>query len=235
MHLPAESLQGAICPVTAAVAAGTVAAATYILTKSENRPTTLRFALTTMAVFALQTLNYALPGGYSGHMLGAVFATAMLGAPAAVLALTTVITVQCLAFADGGTAQLGANVLNMAVVAVVASAIIRKSLAGLGSGVATFSAAAFSVLAAVAAIAIELAIGVHAGAEDVTIALFRLHLPIALAEGAATVLLVKVSELRLEKVEWKPDYALVAIVVLALFVMPFVSSRPDALETVLGL
>ena len=75
MHLPSESLNGAICPVTAAVAAGAIVLAAYTLNKKPwKRPALWHFTLTTTAVFAMQALNYALPAGFSGHMLGAVFA-----------------------------------------------------------------------------------------------------------------------------------------------------------------
>ena len=129
MHLPSESLNGAICPVTAVVAAGTIVLAAYILKKNKlKRPTAWQFALTTVAVFALQALNYALPAGFSGHMLGAVFAATILGVPAAILSVALVITVQCLAFNDGGTLQLGANILNMAVVATGIGGLVINRL-----------------------------------------------------------------------------------------------------------
>src|SRR5512143_666441 len=71
-------------------------------------------------VFAAQMLNFPVAGGTSGHLVGGVLACVLLGPSAAVLALTSVLIVQCLLFADGGVLALGANVFNMAIVGSVA-------------------------------------------------------------------------------------------------------------------
>jgi cobalt/nickel transport system permease protein len=71
-------------------------------------------------VFAGQMVNFPIglfgvPAA-SGHLMGGVLAAAVLGPWAGCLAITLVLLVQCLLFADGGILALGANVLNMAVV-----------------------------------------------------------------------------------------------------------------------
>ncbi|OYW14465.1 MAG: hypothetical protein B7Z55_15770 [Planctomycetales bacterium 12-60-4] len=68
-------------------------------------------------VFAGQMVNFPLFGlPVSGHLLGGVLAATMLGPYAGCIALTVVLIVQAVMFADGGLLSLGANVLNMAVV-----------------------------------------------------------------------------------------------------------------------
>ena len=234
MHLPSESLNGAICPVTAVVAAGTIVLAAYTLKKNKlKRPTAWQFALTTVAVFALQALNYALPAGFSGHMLGAVFAATILGVPAAILSVALVITVQCLAFNDGGTLQLGANILNMAVVATGIGGLVINRLGYINKNVSIALGATLSIMAAVGLIAVELTVG---GIPDGALirTLLVSHIPIALIEGSLTVALVNVQNVPVWKDERKIGYALAAIMLIAFVISPFASTLPDALEAALG-
>lgn len=66
-------------------------------------------------VFAAQMINFAIPGtGSSGHITGAILLAALLGPYAAFLALSCVLILQALFFADGGLLALGCNVFNMA-------------------------------------------------------------------------------------------------------------------------
>ena len=53
----------------------------------------------------------------SGHVIGGVLASVLLGPSAAVVAITSVLFVECFLFADGGILALGANVFNMAIIA----------------------------------------------------------------------------------------------------------------------
>ena len=66
-------------------------------------------------VFAAQMINFTIPGtGSSGHLIGGVLLSAILGPWAAFITLCSVLIVQCLIFADGGLLALGCNILNMA-------------------------------------------------------------------------------------------------------------------------
>lgn len=66
-------------------------------------------------VFAAQMINFTIPGtGSSGHIVGGVLLSAMLGPWAAFLTLVSVLLIQCLIFADGGFLAIGCNILNMA-------------------------------------------------------------------------------------------------------------------------
>ncbi len=88
------------------------------------------------AIFAGQMLNFTVTGGTSGHLLGAAIATILLGPWAAVIVLTTVVSVQALIFQDGGLLALGANLFNMAVVGVSVSYFVYTSLRRLTRGAA---------------------------------------------------------------------------------------------------
>lgn len=78
-------------------------------------------AVLAAGIFAIQTLNMALPisiipGGVSGHVVGAALAAIVLGSPfAAVFILTLVLVLQGIFFGDGGVTAMGANIINMGV------------------------------------------------------------------------------------------------------------------------
>jgi cobalt/nickel transport system permease protein len=68
-------------------------------------------------VFALQMLNFTVPlTGSSGHIVGSILLSAVLGPYAALFAITSVLIIQALIFADGGLLALGANIFNMGVI-----------------------------------------------------------------------------------------------------------------------
>ena len=83
-------------------------------------------------VFAAQMINFTIPGtGSSGHLGGGLLLSVLLGPHAAFLALTSVLAVQALFFADGGLLALGCNILNMAAISCyVVYPLIFKPLAG---------------------------------------------------------------------------------------------------------
>jgi cobalt/nickel transport system permease protein len=78
-------------------------------------------AILAAGIFAIQTLNMALPisvipGGVSGHVVGAALVAIVLGSPfAAVFILTLVLVLQGILFGDGGITAMGANIINMGV------------------------------------------------------------------------------------------------------------------------
>lgn len=67
-------------------------------------------------IFAAQMINFSIPGtGSSGHIVGGVLLSVLLGPWAALITLASVLVIQCLLFADGGLMALGCNIFNMAV------------------------------------------------------------------------------------------------------------------------
>ncbi|MDR2159292.1 MAG: energy-coupling factor ABC transporter permease [Treponema sp.] len=68
-------------------------------------------------VFAGQMINFTIPGtGSSGHIGGGILLAAVLGPFPALLALASVLLIQCLFFADGGLLAYGCNVFNMGII-----------------------------------------------------------------------------------------------------------------------
>ncbi len=73
----------------------------------------------TAGIFAAQMLNWPLPGGTSLHFVGGALAGILLGPWLGFLTICSVVLVQALIFHDGGITTLGANALNMAIIAVL--------------------------------------------------------------------------------------------------------------------
>ena len=81
-------------------------------------------------VFAAQMINFSIPGtGSSGHIVGGLMLSVLVGPPAALMVLASVLTVQALFFADGGLLALGANLFNMGVTScLVAYPLVYRPL-----------------------------------------------------------------------------------------------------------
>ena len=69
-------------------------------------------------IFAVQMINFPVAAGTSGHLLGGALAAVLVGPFTATLAITVVLLMQGLLFADGGLSALGLNVFNMALIGV---------------------------------------------------------------------------------------------------------------------
>ena len=76
--------------------------------------------------FVIMMFNIPLPGGTTGHAVGATLAAVILGPEVATIAVSIALIIQALFFGDGGILAIGANSFNMAVVVpYVAYAVYR--------------------------------------------------------------------------------------------------------------
>jgi cobalt/nickel transport system permease protein len=120
MHIPDGVLGPQVCLATGGFAAAAVGYSLYRLKEDLADRTIPMTGMMAALVFAGQMVNFPIAffgvPAASGHLLGGVLAAAVLGPWAGCLAITLVLIVQCLLFADGGILALGANVLNMAVI-----------------------------------------------------------------------------------------------------------------------
>lgn len=154
--------------------------------------------LVAVFVFAAQMINFPVGAGTSGHLIGAALTAILVGPATAVLAMTVVLTVQALVFADGGLTALGLNVLNLAVVApLVAYLVFRLAVRVLprsraGTLMATFLAGWTSVAASAAAFSLEFALGGTTAIDPgtVAVAMLAVHAVIGAVEGVVTALVV---------------------------------------------
>jgi len=200
------------------------------------------------AIFAGQMLNFAVAGGTSGHLMGAAIATILLGPWAAVLVMTSVVSIQALIFQDGGLLALGANIFNMAIVGVAVSYVTYQLVYRLsgkrpwGIFAGGFLAAWLSIVITALGVGLQLALSGTSPANIAIPAMAAIHAIIGIGEGLITTgVLAFVYATRpdlITRQEAPPSKAGVVWVVglllaVALAILsPLASSRPDGLEWV---
>ena len=118
MHIPDGFLSVIVSILLWIVSIAVVAYALRRVGKDLNERMVPMMGVLAAAIFAGQMLNFAVAGGTSGHLMGAAITTILLGPWAAVVVMTSVVSIQALIFQDGGLLALGANIFNMAVVGV---------------------------------------------------------------------------------------------------------------------
>ena len=115
MHM-ADALVSPSVALSMYASSTVVAAYSIKKVREENNPRKIPLmGIMGAFVFAVQMLNFAIPGtGSSGHLCGSMLLAALLGPEAAFLTMIGILAMQCLLFADGGLLALGANIWNMA-------------------------------------------------------------------------------------------------------------------------
>ncbi len=163
MHIP----DGYLSPRTCAFFYALMLPAWYVSSRKVEKELKLKelpmLALGASFAFVVMMLNIPIPGGSSGHMVGAVAVSIVLGTWAGVIALTIALTLQAFIFADGGITTLGANSFNMALIMSFSGYYIYGALAGrnpgrLRRGFASALAAYIALNLAALFVAIELGI-----------------------------------------------------------------------------
>jgi cobalt/nickel transport system permease protein len=143
--------------------------------------------VTAAFVFVAQMLNFPVPGGTSGHFVGAALIAILLGPWAALLVITSIVLVQCLLFQDGGLTALGANIFNMGIVGGFTGFYsywgIRYIFTEKGLLAGAFLGGFLSILALATACALELALSGTVPLRPALIAIIFIHTPIGLGEG----------------------------------------------------
>ena len=198
MHIPDGFID---IPTSAAFGTLALAGTAIALKKAKSEVddrTAPMAGLTAVFIFAVQMLNFPVAAGTSGHLLGGALAMVLVGPYAASLAITVVLGVQALLFADGGLTALGLNVFNLSVIAVLVSFLVfklmvkllpkTKSAIPLAAGIAAF----VSVPISASAFTLQYAIGGNGTApvETVLIAMLSTHLLIGIGEAVITMLTV---------------------------------------------
>ena len=248
MHIPDGFLDTKTVAVTSLMSVTALGIALRDLRKNVPRRQIPMMGLTAAFVFAAQMLNFPIGGGTSGHMVGSVLVAVLLGPSSAMIVMTSVLIVQAFLFADGGLTCLGANILNMAIVATAAGyalyTVIRRlwqSDRGTIMG-ATFSAWCATVIASIFCVG-ELAssgtIPWNAALPPMAIA----HMVIGLGEATITALVLSaIVKIRPELIYGSPasgnrphgrslvPVGIIVVLALIFFVAPHASGLPDGLE-----
>jgi len=129
MHIP----DGYLSPVTCAVMLALVLPFWVIGLRRVRETVSARsvplIALMAAFSFVIMMFNVPLPGGTTGHAVGAALAAIVLGPEVTVIAISVALVIQALLFGDGGILAIGANCFNMAVVIPYVSWAIYRALA----------------------------------------------------------------------------------------------------------
>jgi cobalt/nickel transport system permease protein len=243
VHIPDGFLSP---PVWAAFDAAALPAVAYAARRAQHGLEDARIPLLGVMgafVFAAQMINFPVGVGTSGHLVGAALLGCTLGPASATVVMTAIIAIQALVLQDGGILALGANVLNMAVIGVLAGYLpYRIWGAGRLRKFAIFAGGALSVLASAALALAELLIsGVRMPSSLVGLSLV-VFLISALLEGAITLAVVQALEAMQPGFVRRPSggrrlalgtVGAVAVLLVAVGVL-FASAAPDGIERVVG-
>jgi len=195
-------------------------------------------------VFAAQMINFPVGPGTTGHLVGGALLAFTLGPAPASVVMVAILAIQALVFQDGGVLALGANIINMAIVGVLAGYLPfhiwgetrwrRFSL---------FAGGALSVLVSACLALAELLIsGVRMPVSvlSISLALFAVS---ALLEGAITLAVMQALEriqpktVRHPQPGGSPVLAFIGLtaVLLATVGVLFAAGGPDGIEKILNL
>ena len=163
MHIPDALLDPKVAAVTGLVGAAGLLFGLRRLEHEHGERTTVLMGTMAAFVFAAQMVNFPAGPGVSGHLLGGVLASVLLGPWAGAVVIAAVLLVQCFLFGDGGLTALGANFVNMGLIGAVGGYAIYSSIRHLIAGrkgilIAAMVAAWFSVILAAGAFSIELGV-----------------------------------------------------------------------------
>jgi cobalt/nickel transport system permease protein len=197
MHVPDGFLSLPISLCTGAIAVALIAVSlNRVQAEFQERAVPL-MGVCAAFIFAVQMVNFPIPGGTSGHLLGGTLAGVLLGPWAGSLVMSVVFIVQAVMFQDGGLTALGANIANMGLVGtfggyycykLVRQICGRHSWLGISTGVAI--AAWVSVVAASVICALELSISETVPLAVALSAMVSWHIAIGVGEALITVVTV---------------------------------------------
>ena len=198
MHIPDGFIDLPTSAAFAAISAAGVAISIRGAKSSLDEKTAPLAGLTATFIFAVQMLNFPVAAGTSGHLLGGALAAILVGPWVASLALTVVLVMQALLFADGGLTALGLSVFNMSLIGVwvgygifiLVKKILPKNKSSIS--IAAFLSGLISVPCAAAGFVLQYAIGGTGtfSISQVLTAMVGTHILIGIGEGIISTLAV---------------------------------------------
>ncbi len=199
MHMADALISPAVGGAMWAAAAGAIGYSTHKTRKELDDIKIPLMGVLGAFIFAAQMINFAIPGtGSSGHLGGGMILTILVGPYRALLAMSAVLMIQALFFADGGLLALGCNIVNLGVFpCFIAYPLLYHTIAGgrptgyrilLGS----ISAAILGLQLGALGVVIQTVISGVAELPFRTFLLFMMpiHLAIGLVEGIVTAAVV---------------------------------------------
>lgn len=197
MHIPDGFLSLPVILVTWVIAIALIAICLNKARAEYQERTVPLMGVCAAFIFAAQMINFPIPGGTSGHLLGGTLAGVLLGPWAGSLVMTVVFLVQGVLFQDGGLTVLGANIFNMGLIGTFGGyylyQAIRKALGwnswrGIGTGTAI--ASWVSVVVASIFCAFQLALSGTIALPVALAAMTSWHIMIGIGEAIITVIAV---------------------------------------------
>jgi cobalt/nickel transport system permease protein len=163
MHIPDGYLSPQTYVPLYAVFAGFLAAALRKVRQTLSAKNIPYLGMASAFSFLIMMFNVPIPGGTTGHAVGASIVALVLGPWTAVVAVSVALIIQAFLFGDGGITAIGANCFNMAVVMPFASVLIFKVVRWKASGgwrvyLAAFLSGYIGILAAAFVTAVEFGI-----------------------------------------------------------------------------
>lgn len=261
MHIPEGFINLPTSVGAAAVAGGSVWASMKAAS-AELKDRLVPFAgLTAAFIFALQMLNFPVAAGTTGHLLGGALAAILLGPWLGMVAVTVVVVIQALLFADGGLVAMGLNVVNMAVITALSGwylfrGVVKVLPRRVGVLAGSLAAGWVSVVVSSIGFSVQYAIGGVGGVDPglVFSSMVGVHALIGIGEGLITAAAVGAvlaarpdlvtgarglsdietasTSLSKRAVGGFVGVGLAVAVALVVFVAPIAASDPDGLERV---
>lgn len=116
LHIPDGFLSPSVSLLGWIVAIGLIAVSLRQVQNYYQERTVPLMGVCAAFIFAAQMINFPIPGGTSGHLLGGTLAGVLLGPWAGSLVMCAVFIVQAAMFQDGGLTVLGANIFIMGLI-----------------------------------------------------------------------------------------------------------------------
>jgi cobalt/nickel transport system permease protein len=240
MHIPDGFLDTKTWVTTAAASGAAVAYAVRKVNKEFEEKDPPLMGVLAAFIFAAQMINFPVAGGTSGHFVGGALAAILLGPWKAILVMLSVISVQALLFGDGGITALGANVLNMAIIAPLVAYWIYGIIRRFSMPAGAFTAGLVSTVITALVAATELAVSGTSPFIITASLMAGWHLVIGIGEGLITATTIGyLARVRPDLVKSRGglDWRSLALfggvaAFCALFLSPLASSLPDGLNRV---
>lgn len=203
MHIPDGLLS---LPVALATYAITVAVVAYSLRKLRDFPEERIPLLGLLGAggFAAQMGNFPIVGGVSGHLLGAVLLSVLVGPYAAVVVMSAVLLVQTLLFGDGGVTAIGANILNMGILGAFLGYWVYTRLKRVNELLAIGAASWLAVVLGAALASVEIGLSHSIPFTKVLTLMVGYHALIGVGEAVITLFVVNALRAKLPEVGGVP-------------------------------
>lgn len=198
LHIPDGFLSPPVSLVTWAFAIALIALALQQVQKEYKERAVPLMGVCAAFIFAMQMVNFPIPGGTSGHLLGGTLAGVLLGPWAGSLVMVVVFIAQAVMFQDGGLTALGANITNMGLIGTFGGYYLYRFVRSLfgnhtwrGMSVGVAIASWSSVVVAAIITALQLALSGTVPFAVALTAMVSWH--IAIGVGEAMITLVSLS------------------------------------------